>query len=676
MSRRLLISFFLKNSNLRMKYNPINFNGVVLLLALLVFTIKSNAISITSFTPGSGPIGTAVTITGVGFSTTLSNNIVFFGATKAIVSAATTTTLTVTVPSGADYLYITVTNISNNLTAYSNKPFNVTTLCNSSSNFSAALSFQGGSHNVEICDMDGDGKADLIMPDYFNNTLVITRNTSVVGTISFAPKVTITWAAGGQPNEVSIGDFDGDGKPDVALGGNGGGSFVSIYRNTSVPGTISFAPRYDYAASSGQGNGNKIIDIDGDGKPDLLSVHWSGNCLWVLRNISTGAGNISFASGVSFATTNTPHKIDVGDLDGDGKPDVVITAFTTNAMSIFRNTSVPGTISFATRQDFTPGSVPYYVHIGDLDRDGRADIAVVNRDAATLAVYRNTSIIGTISMAIRQDFATVAGTLTHYGVAFGDLDGDGKTDIVVGNYTKNVVSIFTNTSTSGTISFATRVDLPSGVSYDVGIGDFDGDNRPDIVTTNSGTTVSILPNICTISPVPIQLISFKGENINNINQINWATATEVNNDFFEIERSVDGILFEKIGTTKGHGNANAINYYKYTDVKPFIGITYYRLKQIDFNGNYSYSNTISIVYNNDELFSAVPNPFTDNITISIPAFRFEKFSDYQLLVHDSYGRLIYSQQISKHGFTVETANWRKGIYFIEIGNAVTKMAKL
>lgn len=613
--------------------------------------------TITSFSPTSGPVGTSVAITGTGFNVTPANNVVFFGATLGTVTAASATSLSVTVNAGANYQYITVTNTGTNLTAYSAIPFNVTTSCNDATTFAAAISAQGGSHNIEIYDMDGDGKPDMIIPDYFNNYFTITRNTSTPGSISFAPKVTFAWAAGGQPNEVSIGDFDGDGKPDVALGGNGGGTFVSVYRNTSTVGSISFAARQDFTASSGQGNGNKIIDIDGDGKPDLISVHWSGNCVWVLRNTST-VGSISFAAGVSFATTTQPHKIDVGDLDGDGKPDVVITAFTSNKLSIFRNTSTAGTISFAARQDFSPGTVPYFVHLTDLDGDNLLDIAVVNRDVATLAVYRNTSTVGSITLATRQDFATPTGTFTHYGVAIGDLDGDNKPDVVACNYTLNVTSIFKNTSTTGTISFAPRVDISSGISYDAGIADFDGDLRPDIAVTNSGTTVSILTNLCTL--LPIELISFTAERFENEIKLRWSTATEQNNDYFTLERSANGNDFYAIGEINAAGNSTSEIKYLFTDDLPVTGINYYRLKQTDFNGNFTYSNIIMAD------FSSGHNGiyFITDITIH-KVFISGTIASGIITIYDLSGEMILSQNASEGTTVIDIQKLKPGFYVIQ-----------
>ncbi|MEI6143339.1 MAG: FG-GAP-like repeat-containing protein, partial [Mariniphaga sp.] len=412
----------------------ITFTNLVLILLLGWTNVMGAVPTITSFIPESGAIGSSITISGTNFNTTAAQNIVFFGATQALVTAATATSLTVTVPLGATYQYLSVTNLAGNLTAYSAKPFIVTLA--GSITFAGNVDFTTGTYpySVSIGDIDGDGKPDLVVVNKTSGTVSVFRNTSTSGTVSFATAVNLT--TGTSPYSVSIGDIDGDGKPDLAVA-NYGSTSVSVFRNTST------------------------------------------------------SGNVSFATAVDFTTGIYPISVSIGDMDGDGKPDLAVANFYSNTVSVFRNTSTSGSItssSFAAKVDFITGTSPFSVSTGDVDGDGKPDLAVANFGKSTVSVFRNTSTSGSItsgSFAAKVDFIT--GT-NPSSVCIGDIDGDGKPDLAVANNGANTISVLCNTSTSGSItssSFAAKVDFTAGSHpQSVSIGDIDGDGKPDLAVAN------------------------------------------------------------------------------------------------------------------------------------------------------------------------------------------------
>jgi hypothetical protein len=117
------------------------------------------------------------------------------------------------------------------------------------------------------------------------------------------------------------------------------------------------------------------------------------------------------------------------------------------------------------------------------------------------------------------------------------------------------------------------------------------------------------------TPLPISLLQFDAYPVVQRVEIIWSTATEINNDYFTIERSKDGITFEELMTVEGAGNSNQILYYKEFDENPFDGISYYRLKQTDFDGQFSYSDIRVVNFNKPMLNSGIfvyPNPVVGN----------------------------------------------------------------
>ncbi len=119
--------------------------------------------------------------------------------------------------------------------------------------------------------------------------------------------------------------------------------------------------------------------------------------------------------------------------------------------------------------------------------------------------------------------------------------------------------------------------------------------------------------------LPVTLVNFTAQAQTPGVMLKWNTATEINNDHFEIDRSTDGISFDSIGTVKGAGNSNTLKSYSYADAYPMNGTNYYRLKQVDMNGNTQYSptETVTIAAAAENSMSIFPNPASSQFTITL-----------------------------------------------------------
>jgi hypothetical protein len=468
---------------------------------------------ISSFSPSSGAPGTQVTITGTGFNTTAANNLVFFGAVKANVNAATATSLTVTVPIGATYDFITELNTGTTLMASSAQQFMpVFTPQNPSLIFAPKVDLvaAGDPLTVAIGDLDGDGKPDMAVTNLSANKVSVYRNIAANGSInasSFAAPV--DFSTGVAPFGLAIGDIDMDGKPEIIVA-NSGSATMSVFHNIATSGSItssSFASKVDFATENNP-YGVAIGDLDGDGKPETVVANSNLSIegkVSIFRNTSS-KGSItvsSFATRQNFATGSSPTLFAIGDLDGDGKPDIAVTNFE-SGVSVLRNTTTAGSInasSFATKVAIPSGGDLEGMAMGDLDGDGKLDLAFVDPYNNLVSVLRNTASSGSIttgSFASRVDFSTGANSFP-VRVAISDLDGDGKPDLVVTNSNTQKVSLFRNTAISGSIttaSFAAKIDYAIGLdAAGLSIGDIDGDGKPEVITANeSDNTISVLRN--------------------------------------------------------------------------------------------------------------------------------------------------------------------------------------
>lgn len=165
--------------------------------------------------------------------------------------------------------------------------------------------------------------------------------------------------------------------------------------------------------------------------------------------------------------------------------------------------------------------------------------------------------------------------------------------------------------------------------------------------------------------LPVELILFNGCIINGSVELNWITVSETNNDYFIIERSTDGINFEKIGFVYGAGNSNNILVYKYFDFFP-IDVAYYRLKQTDFNGKYTYSKIVMIDFTRqyNDVVNIYPNPFNSSTNIVINDASQNK--NFELVIYNIFGKEVINTTINKQSTTLETYNLPSGIYTYKV----------
>lgn len=453
-----------------------------LFIFLLLFGSNISAqVAITGISPISGEVGSTVSISGSNFDNIPSNNVVWFGATRATVIGGDAFGLTVKVPAGATFSPISVLNMNTHLSALSNNSFLPTYSPNtgniSVADFAEKRSYLTSSGPVAmvISDLDGDGLSDIAVATTISDVISILRNTSTSGTFTFASRA--NFSVGRTPSDVTTADIDGDGKPDLIVA-NPNSNTVSILRNTSTVGILSFV-RKDLITTAGAGS-VAVGDFDADGKPDIVVC--SGSSGSVLRNVSN-PGNIAFNGKIDFSMGSLPTDIVVGDIDGDGKPDIV-TSNLGGRVSVMRNQSTPGSVSFAARVDFLINGSPRSLTIGDFDGDGKYDLALP--DDAAVFVLRNTSSPGIIRFATPANFTSGR---SGFNIASGDIDGDGKPDLASANWVAPLaqrVSVVRNTGNIGIPSFAANISLVSGRGpIAIVIGDLDQDGKPELVVANN-----------------------------------------------------------------------------------------------------------------------------------------------------------------------------------------------
>ena len=379
---------------------------------------------------------------------------------------------------------------------------------NAAASFANQATFATGTYprSVTLGDVNGDGKPDLAVANANgDNVSVLLGN----GNGTFAAQQ--TFATGASPRSVTLGDVNGDGRLDLAaannlsntisvLLGNGNGTFIA--QQTFATGTK------PYSVALG--------DVNGDGRPDLAVANSASNTISVLL----GNGNGTFIAQQTFATGTKPYSVALGDVNGDGRPDLAVANFNSDTISLLLGN---GNGKFSAQQTFATGTGPISVTLGDVNGDGKPDLAVANLSGNAVSVLLGN---GNGTFAAQQTFAT--GTNPR-SVTLGDVNGDGRPDLAVANGGSNTISLL---SGNGDGTFTAQQTFATGSQpFSVVLGDVNGDGRPDLAVANrSGNTVSVLlgntsgnftGQVFTIDPTNLNVAPW----VVSMNRLNPANAT-------------------------------------------------------------------------------------------------------------------------------------------------------
>ncbi len=177
--------------------------------------------------------------------------------------------------------------------------------------------------------------------------------------------------------------------------------------------------------------------------------------------------------------------------------------------------------------------------------------------------------------------------------------------------------------------------------------------------------------------LPVELVSFEGEHLKGVaNRLTWQTASEIDNDRFELERSFDGRNFELLSTSPGFGTTTEINNYEFYDSDYKTGEHYYRLKQVDVDGRFEYSEIVVLDVNaNDNKVSVFPNPAQDDISVS---FGNDVSGDFALTIFSASGKKLMAQPISLNGertFNLSIESLPKGVYYAELVDELNTLSQ-
>lgn len=358
-------------------------------------------------------------------------------------------------------------------------PSSGVTSTSATSNLQISVGTAPGS--VEIADFNGDGKLDIVVANEQSSNVTVLLNDGKGG---FVESKGSPFPAGHNLNDIAIGDFNGDGKPDMAFANHEQKSLTILLGD----GQGGFRPAPGspvQVLSNPHTHGVAAGDFNGDGNLDLVTESWGENKVSVLSG--DGRGNFS-SPGVQFDVGKMPYqRVRAADVNGDAKADIITTNLEGGNVTVLLSDGRGG-FKQPAGSPFPCGDSPFSVAIGDVNKDGKPDLAIVNSPSSAAGRTGKDGLTilpgdgaGGFKMMAGSPFAT---NKIPNRLAIGDVNGDGIADVAVTNTDSNSVTLLLMSDKGSVASSSTLAvgHKPKGIA----IGDLNGDGKAEIVVANNG----------------------------------------------------------------------------------------------------------------------------------------------------------------------------------------------
>jgi hypothetical protein len=333
--------------------------------------------------------------------------------------------------------------------------------------------------SIVVADVNHDGKPDIIVANTVDETVSVLLGD---GKGHFAPAPGSPFKCGASPNDIAVADMNADGNPDLVIA-NTGTPYITILLGDGNGG-FAPAPHSPFATESyPHVHGVAAADFMGNGKPAVVTDSWGHDQILLIPG--DGKGNL-ISPEKTFNTGKRPYqRLRSADFNGDGRPDVVTTDLESNAVTILLGDGKGGFME-ATGSPFPAGEAPWSMAIGDINGDGKPDLAILPYEP-DVREPKNVGVTVLLGNG-RGGFTkmpgspfSLAGCRGPDSVAIGDVNGDGLADIVANCGQNHRVMLYLGTRAGG--FQISPLEVQTGWSG-IAVADLLGDGKHEIIVSN------------------------------------------------------------------------------------------------------------------------------------------------------------------------------------------------